>query len=324
MRLIYITIWNLIFISCANAACTRNESVPEVRIDMAMGKILVNPDLPVNSIIKSKTWVMPETRDFWAWCEAGTVLDAIITGSNTEFTNKIYSTNIPGIGLRFTRSGPVSFTYPDTFTIKKTDHIYLFGSTFTLDVIKTAQETGSGSIQAGEYTRYGYLPNSGITPALTTYLSLDAITIISPSCKVSGGNTHNVYLSPIPKHALSGIGSVAGNTEFTLNIKCHSNSQDTSSANIKVSFSGVSPSNLTNLHGVLSNNATWQSKAKGVGIQIIDSQLSNPIVFNNEYILGNLNKSNFSLNYIARYYQYENSITTGLVKSTMMFNIDYE
>lgn len=324
MRLIYIIICNFIFISSADAICIRNESVPEVRIDMEMGKIIVNPDLPINSIIKSKTWVMPETKNFWAWCEAGTVLDAIITGSNNEFANKIYSTNIPGIGLRFTRSGPVGFTYPDTFTIKKTDQIYLFGSSFTLDVIKTANETGSGSIQAGEYTRYGYLPNSGITPALTTYLSLDAITIISPSCKVSGGNTHNVYLNTIPKHALSGVGSVAGDTEFSLNIQCSSSNQQTSLANIKVSFSGTSPNNLTNLHGVLSNSAIWQSKANGIGIQVIDSQLKTPIIFNNEYIIGNINKPNFNLNYIARYYQYESYVTTGLVTSTMTFNIDYD
>lgn len=97
---------------------------------------------------------MKETGSYWAQCYGGTVLDAIITAKGlTEGPNKVYNTNIPGIGLRFQRMGAVAMTYPDTFKVSGSNrqkiNVYLAGSTFKLQIIKTAENTGSGRITQG-------------------------------------------------------------------------------------------------------------------------------------------------------------------------------
>ena len=49
-------------------------------------------------------------------------------------------------------------------------------------MIKTATTTGSGTLAAGKYTTYDW--ENGNNPILDTYLSANAITIVSPSCTV--------------------------------------------------------------------------------------------------------------------------------------------
>ena len=66
----------------------------------------------------------------------------------TDLGNKIYSTNVPGIGMRFSRGGAtVNIVYPDVFSsrVYNTTNYSLEGSRFTLEIIKTAATTGSGT-----------------------------------------------------------------------------------------------------------------------------------------------------------------------------------
>jgi hypothetical protein len=65
----------------------------------------------------------------------------------TDLGNKIYSTNVPGIGMRFSRGGAtVNIVYPDVYV--RRPQFSLEGSRFTLEIIKTAT-TGSGTLAAG-------------------------------------------------------------------------------------------------------------------------------------------------------------------------------
>ncbi|VDR24936.1 Uncharacterised protein [Raoultella terrigena] len=96
----------------------------------------------------------------------------IVSTGSTDLGNKVYSTNVPGIGMRFSRGGAtVNITYPDVFssTITRTTNYSLEGSRFTLEIIKTAAVTGSGTLAAGKYTSYDW--ERGSNPILETYLS---------------------------------------------------------------------------------------------------------------------------------------------------------
>ena len=80
------------------AACTRGPA-PTVQLDMAMGRVVVNPDLPVGAVIATQNWTMPAGSGINYRCTGTTVFKASIVASGvTDLGNKVYSTNVPGIG----------------------------------------------------------------------------------------------------------------------------------------------------------------------------------------------------------------------------------
>jgi hypothetical protein len=44
------------------ASCWRNSAY---EINMAMGRVVVSPDLPVGSVIATKTWTMPDNNTIY-------------------------------------------------------------------------------------------------------------------------------------------------------------------------------------------------------------------------------------------------------------------
>ncbi|HFU1369448.1 TPA: fimbrial protein, partial [Klebsiella michiganensis] len=86
------------------AYCTRL-SQPTVSLDMVVGRVVVPPDLPVGSVIVSRDWTMSAPGGASYSCSSGTnrFVAKIVAPGATDLGNKIYSTNVPGIGLRFSR-----------------------------------------------------------------------------------------------------------------------------------------------------------------------------------------------------------------------------
>jgi len=83
------------------AYCTRL-SQPTVSLDMVVGRVVVPPDLPVGSVIVSRDWTMSAPGGASYSCSSGTnrFVAKIVAPGATDLGNKIYSTNVPGIGLR--------------------------------------------------------------------------------------------------------------------------------------------------------------------------------------------------------------------------------
>ncbi len=98
----------------------------------------------------------------------------------------------------------VNIVYPDVFSsrVYNTTNYSLEGSRFTLEIIKTAATTGSGTLAAGKLP-----PTTGraaVNPILETYLSANAITVVSPSCSVLSGKNMNVDVGSIRRTDLKG------------------------------------------------------------------------------------------------------------------------
>nr|AAP44767.1 MrkDV1 [Klebsiella pneumoniae] len=99
------------------ASCTRLSS-PTVMLDMVVGRVVVPPDLPVGSVILTRDWTMSAPGGASYRCTSGTNRFAakIVSPGATDLGNKIYSTNVPGIGMRFSRGGAtVNIVYPTSF-----------------------------------------------------------------------------------------------------------------------------------------------------------------------------------------------------------------
>ncbi|HHP9763090.1 TPA: hypothetical protein ACSJ73_004551 [Escherichia coli] len=75
------------------ASCWQSNSAYE--INMAMGRVVVSPDLPVGSVIATKTWTMPDNNTIYVTCDRITTLklDAkIVAAGLVQGANKVYST----------------------------------------------------------------------------------------------------------------------------------------------------------------------------------------------------------------------------------------
>ncbi|HCA5526351.1 TPA: type 3 fimbria adhesin subunit MrkD, partial [Klebsiella pneumoniae] len=261
-------------------------------------------------------------------CTSGTNRFAakIVSPGATDLGNKIYSTNVPGIGMRFSRGGEtVNIVYPDVFSsrVYYTTNYSLEGSRFTLEIIKTAATTGSGTLAAGKYTSYDL--ESGSNPILETYLSASAITVVSPSCSVLSGKNMNVDVGSIRRTDLKGVGTTAGGKDFNIDLQCSGGLSETGYANISTSFSGTLATSTTATMGALLNEKAGSGMAKGIGIQVLKD--GSPLQFNKKYTVGRLNDQEtryITIPLQARFYQYGPTTSTGEVESHMIFNLTYD
>ncbi len=322
----YIGIGVFLTASYASASCTRT-STRTYELNMQMGRVIVDPNLNVGDVIAEQTWEMRENANaIYANCKKGTVITAQVTMPTlTALSNKVYQTNVPGIGMKFHREGAVRMTYPDVFYAPNTSNYYLAGSTFILTLVKTAPVTGSGTIASGLYTSYGYIPNNN--PFLITKLDAHAITIVSPSCQVEGGQEKNVVLDPIKRSQLSGVGTTAGEKDFDLRLICSGGVSVTGYANVNMTFNGDIPPSMSNNQGVLINQIQSSNGAAGIGIQVLEKENKKPIMFNQIYKVGRLTDQQnkyLDLKYTARYYQYGQKTSAGEVNSKMVFDITYD
>ena len=170
------------------------------------------------------------------------------------------------------------------------------------------------------YTEYG----PGFT-ILKTSLNADAITIVSPSCTILGGKNMNVDIGTIKRADLKGVGTWAGGTPFDIKLECSGGVSVSGYANINTSFSGTLATNTSANQGVLLNEKTGNSAAKGVGVQVIKD--NTPLEFNKKYNIGTLQNQDtryITLPLHARFYQYAPTTSTGEVESHLVFNLTYD
>nr|AAP44769.1 MrkDV3 [Klebsiella pneumoniae] len=308
------------------AVCTRLSS-PTVMLDMVVGRVVVPPDLPVGSVILTRDWTMSAPGGASYCCIFGTNRFAakIVSPGATDLGNKIYFTNVPGIGMCFSRGGAtVNIVYFDgySFRVYNTTNYSLKDHVLRGDY-QTAATTRSGTLAAGKYTSYDW--ESGGNPILETYLSANAITVVSPSCSVLSGKNMNVDVGAIRRTDLKGVGTTAGGKDFNIELQCSGALSETGYANISTSFSGTLATSTTATMGALLNEKAGSGMAKGVGIQVLKD--GSPLQFNKKYTVGRLN--NQETRYItiplhARFYQYGPTTSTGEVESHMIFNLTYD
>lgn len=312
--------------SQAYAACSRVTSTPTRQLDMVVGRVVVKPDTPVGSVVYEQSWPMEQGATIY-YCTGWNDFSAkIVANGIRDLGNKVYSTNVPGIGLRFRRGGAIQFTYPEvkSFNAEWGRNYYLAGSTFTLEVIKTAAITGSGGVASGKYTSYDWV--YGSNPILETYLSANALTIVPPSCTVSGGNNLNVDVGAIKVSDLNGVGTYAGGRKFPIQLQCSGGVSVAGYANVNMTFDGNLATGTSLSQGVLKNEKSGNIAAQGVGVQVLDSNI-NPLQFKKTYNVGRLanNQTQYiDLSYTARFYQYLAKITSGEVEAHMVFNLTYD
>ncbi|MGJ7528979.1 fimbrial protein [Variovorax sp. GB1P17] len=308
----------------ADTGCKMNTpDYQPLTIDMVMGTILVPNDAVVGQKLGERDFpINPSaSKTPWKCATSDTVNGVMLQGQDMNFPGleKMYSTNVQGIGIRLLRviSSTTKHYYPHTLTGS-------FGpfdpsAKFRVEVYKTAGTTGSGPLAQGTYTRYFSNGDPG-NSVLTTFLSANAITIITPSCTVDVGSRNiSVQFGKVPQSAFKGKGSTAAERNFNIKLNCKA---------------GVGMANQVYLRmdatkdpggddGVLRLTQDGQGVATGVGIQVIDDKKV-PVKYGEAAFVGPSKDGDYLLPFTARYYQTGNAVTPGRANGTANFTIDYK
>ncbi|MEO3992291.1 fimbrial protein [Pseudocitrobacter cyperus] len=308
----------------ANASCILGSDAISSPLYMDMGRVMVQPQTPPGTVIASRSWPLRD-KSLQLQCNGSQNLEAkVIASGSRETGNHIWSTNVPGIGLRFTLQRQAQqVSYPGKITVgggSKSD-VSLNDFTFKLDVIKTANLVGSGAVAAGQYTTFG----NGKASLINTWLRDNSLIIVSPSCRISNNANFRVNLGSIPLAALKGKGTGAGGRNFAIRMQCAGN-VSVAGTRLNMTFDGNIPDGVSPALGVLRNESRSKTAAEGIGVQIMDEN-RRPVPFRQANPVATLNSavSQFiDLRYFARFYQYQARAQAGDVSGHMVFNVSYD
>lgn len=311
------------------ASCTSNLTNYQT-IQMNVGRVLVTPDSQAGDILATAQFTINGVNSAGTCTNGGSAIGQILQGAQTNYSN-VWSTNIPGIGIRLYReAGSISTYYPHTLTFSGNRTLNLAGGYFKIDIVKTAAQTGTGQLTSGLYTRY-YLNGSGPSrPILMSVVNADSFTIVTSSCSIDAGSKNiAVNLEPVTAASFGGVGSTQGEKNFNININCVGGVGEellpgsTGQGLVNVRFDYTQ--DASNAPGVIKSE-TGSDAASGVAVQLLNGNTSQPISNGEAVNAGHTisNQANtLTLPLLARYYRTGATIKGGNVRSTATFTLEY-
>ncbi|WP_332605521.1 fimbrial protein [Acinetobacter sp. ESBL14] len=319
--------------TAAQAACSTSSGFTTIDVSMQVGRVVVRPSDPVGKVlVKSLFEIRPKDNTTYSCNRSDMMVARLLQNyAISPLGDNIYSTNIPGIGIRLYREAfnATNFSgyYPYTRPVPST-RISLAEGYFVVEIVKTAENTGSGTLVPGVYSTY-YAGNRSDRPFVTSTVYGNAITIASSSCEWRGDINKAVQLPTVMKSGFKGVGSTQGEQSFELNILCNGGENPTGYEEknlISLTFDYQQEGNNTQVLKNLEPNST---KANGVGVQLVwNYQNKNQVIgLGNKLELGTV-KSNQTVQYnvplTARYYQTATNVTAGKVRAMATVTIQYD
>lgn len=240
--------------------------------------------------------------------------------SNKQVLGNVFSSGIPGIGVRGYRSDTgVLLPTTQTFTIGSRDPARLWNlPVMKFELIKTGS-IASGTLNASDmFVSFGlgYYVNANGWFRIARFYRFNngGTNIITAGCTVKT-LSQNVSLGEMSTADFKGTGSTGPEKAFQINFNCPSA--------VDYSFSiapGAAGSHNDN-SGIL-NIASGSLAASGVGIQVL--QNSSPVPLNSTVSAGKTNAGTDTiLNLSARYIQTAGTITGGQADSSAVVTINY-
>ncbi|MGP2768362.1 fimbrial protein [Serratia ureilytica] len=220
----------------------------------------------------------------------------------------VYQTGWQGVGIAMSLNDQPGLW--DIYAPRSTPVGYVLGGNFKYYLIKTG-DIPPGAMPAFSPFTYNYTCLRATNARRLGDTYFPAVNIAVEGCRLSTPSKQ-VFLGKINRRALTGIGSVSGNTPFSITMECN--------ANTKVDLE---------IRGEMANGnrqvlATTPSKdaATGVGLQI----LRNGIPFELGSKAGMLNQTLVGINEIplsVQYYQTRENVTPGEVNAVAQFTVSY-
>lgn len=312
----------------AYAQCRVTTNRPQ-DIIMNVGRVLITPTTKVGDILATGKFDIHSDHNVECWGYS-TVYGRILQGRPSSISDKIWTTSVPGVGLRLYRQIGTQHGAYYPHEIKINGRAHLAEGYFVVEVIKIAQNTGTGALAPGQYSSY-YADGTGPSrPILISHVLANSITIVTSSCSVDAGSKHKVInLSTVATAAFKGVGSTAAEQEFSININCVGGTGTellpggTGEGLVNVRFDYTR--DASNAPGVL-KPIQDSNTASGIAVQLLTGNNSTPInsgaaVYAGHTIANQTNTITLPLK--ARYYQTAAKMKGGTIKSIATFTLEY-
>jgi len=308
--------------------CKVVASYTEKLINMAMGDVPIPANLPVGSVIASRQFDVPVNgaSEMAMFCKThGSIRGLMLQGVPVPGFSDVYSTNVEGVGVRLSRrisssGGTNQYTvyYPHRLQYPPGTAVYLHHPAwFGVELIKTAEHTGSGPLAAGTYTRY--VVDGDGKSVLTTFLTGTGTTIVQPSCEADPASRNIlVQLHTLPLSELKAVGTALSDRPFEIRLNCKAGKHVAKLVYLRLD----GQSDPSGAAGVL-RPTPGEGSATGVGIQVLDSR-SMPVAFGKDAQVGPSKNGVYVVSYTARYYQTAATVRPGVVKATATFTVDHK
>lgn len=302
------------------AACKPVSGFSTYVFNLDLGTIVIQPDLPVGSVIATKQFSrVSSSTKVGACTNGGHTYYEMTQGAPVAGFDDVYSTNVKGIGVRlkFYDGDRAAFFFPNTRTYSGNVDVYFYATSYyVVELIKTESITGTGPLTSGEVGRSRF--DSGVSTA-SIFIPANGVTIVTPSCTVDTGSRNIlVQLGRASMKNFTGVGSTAGTRPFNIQLNCSAGVAAANTVFLRMDAT-ADPSGQ---QGVL-QVAQGAGVASGVGIQVLDRN-SVGVKFGEDALVGPSKDGSYVLPYTARYIQTAPNVTAGPANGVATFTLNYK
>ncbi|EAT6372280.1 type 1 fimbrial protein, partial [Salmonella enterica] len=311
---LFLSIWIFPFFSSASCILYSGN---EINGYISFGNVIVQRDTPVGSVIATAITGAYNNELPLAYCTTPWTFHWVMGqwGTLSNLGSKIYSTNIPGVGIRL---GPLDnnnniSAVPYDSPFQANVPVFLPDVGIKAELIKTGVIT-SGQLTAGLLVRGSILGDANIANVI-----LNGVNNISAvSCDIVTPNI-DVSLGEHQKREFSSPGTVTEWIDFSISLECNMGTNISITVNAKADDSG-SPGVIK-----LDNN---EGTATGIGIQLFMQKIdgtNGPVDLTNLIGYGKvLVNGTKEMKFQARYYQTAKTVTAGVANATATFTMTYQ
>jgi type 1 fimbria pilin len=292
-----------------------------------MSAITAQRDAPIGSIISQgsvTTLISCNTAGAgpsdWSWrvYPAGGNMDF---GSGTE--PNMRATAWPGVGIRWMNLSSVAPGVTTTWTTQALNSwtkAYARGMplnvnnvfTDTFELVKTGP-IASGILPSMNLQYFHATPRSNNVDAYLFSLNIPEMPVRVVACAVTQTSVVVPMGDFIPKTRFSGPGSTDTDVPFNVALNCDS------SAQINIQLDGVAAGGAP---GILRLNAQ-AGAAWGLGVQVLSGGL--PVTFGVPMPVGSATVNGpYAIDFVARYYQVDAVVESGVANATATFTMTYD
>lgn len=310
----------LIYSTYSAAACIQNPNYKNVMVDVPNRVFNIQyDDLTTRTLATIPLSYLPNDTTSYSG-NNGECGNSVITGRFingwTPNSNKIATTNIPGIGIKV-KMNNIGYININFSRVNDKYKYIINNPTWVVEIIKTGRVTQSNVLTGGNLARMAQnntLPNNHQWILSTLRIPFGAIKVNSLKCTTKA-SSYNINLGTWYDTQFKNVGDVSENVNIPLTLSC------AAGTNIKAtvtSSAGYIDANTGKL------NLSGSNRATGIGIQIVNSN-NNPIKLNTKLNMqNNVSSGDYIFNWKARYIKTGNKITAGTANSVATVNILYE
>lgn len=297
--------------NAALAECDFRNGANQIFKSVNFGTVIVHRDSPAGTVLATQStgpfhggmvFFGCTTKYTYRW-------EMSLFKTLNPFGDKIYNTNIDGVGIRTTNESTdkvVAYDQPED----STDIKIPIG--MKVELIKTkAGAVGAGALSTGRLARISIM-----NVMQTGAIDLTGSNAIVPvACSVTNTSINVPMGDKIPLTAFTGPGSVAAERTFSIPLNCDANTR------VRVALDGIAHG--SGVAGVLALDPfPSETVASGVGLQLLFNDI--PVALGTPITVGTAAADGaFSIPLSARYYQTGGTVTGGRANSTATFTLTY-